>query len=459
MIRIVEDDYIDFLFDYFNKELPFIKIVYPFKNPGLNMSISNFYNNKYLVSIRNIIPFTALMDQHKITPGISKNKKYNNLSENLKKIFNKNNFDKYTIFTWNNYESTIFFVCDLDIKNLKLIVDKSIKPSYFLKSFYSFPVPKKLKNLQNWQHFYPLEDFRIFFTNDKCYIYDSFVNQIHTVNLDKNKNKLVIKKRFEHICVNRFNNLESNNNKINKDYHKVYEKNWTLYKIIEENKKEKILKFIRDFEEDGLYGIEYYPEYNQNKYLCEKGFCKNIKLLSYNLNSIPINKNCDMCRFSIGSPAIEYKNDNYIGLGHIKLSFKNIIKNKNITNETRKDFNDYFYNKAKEIHFMLKKKYGKFYKPHTTYIYAFYIFIFNDKEKVFKMSDIFLPLPEYEYKFSLTFPMSIISEKDDFILSAGYGDFTNMLIKIEKDNLLDMVKYNISDKNFNVKNLKFKFVK
>ncbi len=467
MIRIVEDDYMDFLYDYFNKQPPYIKIVYPFKNPGFNMSISNFYNNKFLVSIRNVIPFVSLLEK-KLNPGQTKIKNFNNLNNENKNLFNESNFDNYSVWTSNNYESTIFFVCYLDLINLKLKVDKNIKPFYFLKSFYSFPLPKELKKIQDWQHYYPLEDFRIFFYNNRCYIYDSFVNQIRTIGLYKNK--IFVKKKIENICVYNFNNNYVNKNiiskKDNSDYHKIYEKNWTLYKIVYENKKEKILKFLCDFGIDGLYGIDYYSKFNELKNIYNKGLCKHIKLLSYKKNSIPINKTC---RFSIGSPAINIQNNNYLGLGHIKISFKKIKlennkkKNNNELNKSDElkieEINNFFYNKAKFIHKQLKKKYGSSYKSHYNYIYAFYIFIYNDVNNTFKISDFYFPLPEYKFKFSLTFPMSIINIKNNYILSAGYGDYTNILMKINKNDLQKMIKYDISEDNFDVTKIEYKFVK
>ncbi len=452
MIKIIEDDYMDYLYEYFNTGYYRDDLIYPFKNnPGFNMSIGKFYNNKYLVSIRIVIPFSALLYKKDIKPGIpAKDPKIKYEHKVFKELFTDNNYSDVTVWDWNNsYQSTIFFVCDLNIDTLILKVDRRIEPVAVYQAKYSFPIPKNMsKGLFNTQHFFYQDDFRIFFANNICYLYDAYINQIQVMKLINNK--LVLEVKYDHICNRRY----TNNNIIEEgDYKKTYEKNWSLYSIIKEGKEEKVFKFIHDFEENGVYGVNYYPQ-NQK--------CEKILLVPFKKNSIPVNHNSNYCRFSIGSTMLDLGDNKYLGVGHTKIRFKKqpqqdlkTSNNKELMNKIN-EFDNYFHEKAKKMHLQFKKKF-KEYKPHRMYIYGFYFFIYNENDKTFKISDIFLPLPDYKYKFLLTFPMSVIRVKNDILISAGYGDYTNLLIKMPEKDIMNYIRYDIQ--NMDVKDLQYIFVK
>ncbi len=489
-IRIVEEDYIHFLFDFFDTDFLKNKLIYPYKTPGFNMSFSKFYNNKYIFAIRIVIPFSTLLTYNKnkhinnnpIIQGITPRKApENNI---FKETFNNNNYSHTTIWDWfNTYESTIFFVGDFDIENLKINFDRKIEPFVLYRSHYFFPIEEKFnKKIRPSQHYYPQEDFRLFFENNICYTFDSYVNQIKIITFENNI--LNIETKYDHVCNYRFtkNNLIKKN-----EFKKIFEKNWSLYNIIYEdnikqirsysvnsikkkekikikqkiiniqnqtnNKIEKCFQFIHDFSIDGLYGVDYYPSSQK---------CYKKLLVSYPKNKIPLNLNNDYCRFSIGSTTTKYEENKYIGVGHVKVNIKRIKEdklkkfNRNNLKQIQSIYNEHFFNISKKIHKELKEKYGKIYRPHHQYIYGIYYFIYDSKNQKFIMSDIFLPLPEYKYVFSLSFPMSIIEDKNYYIISSGYGDYTNILIRYEKDELIELIKYDISE--FDPLELKFNYL-
>ena len=48
------------------------------------------------------------------------------------------------------------------------------------------------KGLFNTQHFFYQDDFRLFFSNNICYVYDAYINQIQIMKLNKNKLELIV---------------------------------------------------------------------------------------------------------------------------------------------------------------------------------------------------------------------------------------------------------------------------
>jgi hypothetical protein len=61
------------------------------------------------------------------------------------------------------------------------------------------------------------------------------------------------------------------------NYEKIFEKNWSLYKVISKNRKDSEFKFIHDYEADGLYGVSYFPQKNN---------CKKMRLIKYANNTL-----------------------------------------------------------------------------------------------------------------------------------------------------------------------------
>lgn len=425
-IRIVSNDYIHFFKNYLENNL-----AYPFDNPCFNMSFCKFYNHQYLFCVRNVIPYKQLIKKEKLYPGISE------YFLKMSKYHIENNLSNMYIWDWvNYYESNIFFVGNINEKSLKIEVNKNITPYVLISPSYSYKIPPYLENkLISKQHIITMEDFRLFFSNNIAYVYDSNINTIHQIVM--NNNMLFLKKLHIGICeINIKNNgtLLKNNN----EYSKIFEKNWSLYSV--KKKKEEIeFKFIHDFEENGLYGVNYY-----------KKKCKKEKLIHYPKFTFPINSS--FVRFSLTSPCISYKENIYMGIGHIKINFN--IQNNNKNNMNEKDV--YFIKMALEIHKKMRFLYKKNYRPHKKYIYMNYLFEYNSVNKTFYISDLLLPIPKYDYYFSLSYLMSIHKINDHFILSGGLGDYVNIMIKMTENEWKQKIKYNIS--NMNVTSLQYMII-
>ena len=167
---------------------------------------------------------------------------------------------------------------------------------------------------------------------------------------------------------------------------------------------------------------------------------------------------------SFGTPFIRIKNNIYLGVGHIKIpNDYRLYKYKDNSNIA---------NFRKNIHENFENKYGKYYVPHygsaafeddpcAGYMYLMYFITYiendiNDPSKnKFLISDSYLPLnlqspTEYEkYKFTLLFPMGILHENNEIIISGGYGDFDAALFKIETKEFEKLCRHDMSDLNMN----------
>jgi hypothetical protein len=425
-IRIVSNDYINFFKNYLENNLS-----YPFDNLCFNMSFCKFYNNEYLFCVRNVIPYKQLIKKEKLYPGISE------YFLKMSKYHIENNLSNMFIWNWvNYYETNIFFVGNINDKTLKIEVNKNIKPYVLISPSYSYKIPQYLENkLISKQHIITMEDFRLFFYNNIAYVYDSNINTIHQIIMYNNM--LFLKKLYMGICEIKLKNngtlIKSN------EYTKIFEKNWSLYNVEKNIDKQDIeFKFIHDFEEDGLYGVNYYPI---------KKKCKKEKLINYPKYTFPINSL--FVRFSLTSPCINNKNI-YMGLGHIKINF-------NIQNTNKIEKVDlHFVKMALEINKKMRLKYNKQYRPHKKYIYMNFLFEYDSLNKKFMMSDFLLPIPKYDYYFSLSYLMSINKINNNIILSGGLGDYVNIMIKMTENEWKQKIKYNIS--NFNITNLKYMII-
>lgn len=416
-IKVVSDDYIDFFKNQITDNL-----AYPIDNKCFNMSFSKFYNNQYLFCVRNIITYKQLIKKEALYPGISQ------FFIDKSNKFIEDNFSDLFIWTWRNYyEVSIFFAGDINIKTLKIIPNEDIKPYVLISPTFSFKLPKYLNNkLIDRFHIMDLGDFRLFFYNNILYIYDAKINIIYQMLLIGKK--LILKKLYLTICELEFKNNGSPINNLNK-YTKISEKNWSLYNVVRNYQEGDIeFKFIHDFEEDGLYGVSYYPKLNK---------CKKVKLVNYPKNTFPIDNS--IIRFSLSSPCIKLQNNVYIGIGHIKIKFVDEINN--ITNSIDK----HFYDMANEVHTKMRKKFKIKYRPHRIYVYMNFLFKYNNYDKTFYISDFFLPVPKYDYYFSLSFLMAISKVDNTFILAGGLGDYCNIMISMDEKDVLSKIKYNISN--------------
>jgi hypothetical protein len=416
-IRIVDSNYTDF-FENIIKN----KIIYPKKNPCFNLSFSKYYNNQYLFCVRNVILYDQLIKNINLYPGIRKYSKNNESN-----MHNNNDLSNIFIWEWKNYYQTyIFFVGDLNIKTLEIKINKDIMPYTLISPMYTYKVPDYLNKLRPNTHAVPMEDFRLYFHNNIMYIYDSLINTISIMALYKNK--LILNKRYTGICEMKYivkTDVKTEN------YEKVFEKNWSLYDVKKKNKDDIEFKFIHDYEIDGLYGVSYFTKNNN---------CKKKLLVSYSKNTFPINSK--FIRFSVGTTCIDIKENLYLGIGHIKIKY-NYLKSE--INDINTNIEKHYINIARKINVHLKKKYGKIYRPHRWIIYMGYFFLYDKKNNKFHISDLFLPLPDYKYIFSLSFPMSLQKINKNIVISSGLGDYTNILYSMDEKNILNKTIHDINN--------------
>lgn len=429
-IRIVEKDYIDYIYNYFNGN-----IQYPIKNNGFNLSFCKF-KNQYIFVFRNVFPLKNILLKKDLIPGISSkflDKIKNNFTINI-----NTNLSEDFIWDWSNfYESNILFVGTIN-DELKININKNINPYSIVNPKYNIKYFKKNK-LEYFPARIPSEDYRLYNFNNRIYLIDSATNTIKQIIIENNKIKIFTK--YDDIC--NFSIAKKINDNTNQ-YYKIFEKNWSLYNVNFDKNKEVLFSFLHDFTIDGIEGIQYNPQTQK---------CFKSLLVPYKKETFPINKKI---RFSFGSTCIYIKYENkkgYLGMGHLK---NEIIDKKEIKNLTESE--KYYYNMFINNNNTYKKIFKNKYKVHPSRQYYAFFFLYDDINKKFYISDPWLPIPYYNYFFSLVFPMSVVRDKDDVLLSMGYGDYTNIILKYSIKNIVNELKYNISEPDFNITKLKLKII-
>lgn len=437
---------------------------YPLDSPGFNMSFIK-YNNKYIFVIRNVIPIKNLIEKKELKPGISK--LHVKFIQNMKNFNVRNSdFSDYFFWDWQNfYNNTTIFAGKIDDK-LNIIVDKNIKP-------YSFENPRTCLNYkENGKISCSLflrnqEDFRIYTYRKRIYLIDSMVNDIYQIILKNNEFKIF--KKFRNICTpiinldkfglnysNLSNNIVLKNlpKEVNNDiYLKFFEKNWSLFSVKFENNKESLFSFFHDFGENGIEAVDYNPITKR---------CKKRIIVKYSPNTFPLDRN--IVRFSFGSTTTFFKSktrNGFLGVGHVKIRAEErkseAFVPKEHNNSQKNKIGDYFSNIYFTIHKFYKKIFKEKYKPHPLSQYTFFFFLYDNNSKKFYISDLFLPIIKYKYYFTLVFAMSIItSAKDEYIVSMGYGDFTNILLKFSTNEIESSLKYDVE--NLDVTKLKLELL-
>jgi hypothetical protein len=429
--RVVDSDYTDFFKKYIDHNL-----VYPINNPCFNMAFSKFYNDQYIFSVRNIITYKQLINDINLYPG------FIYYTNNEKNVHNNNNLSNLFYWEWiNYYESTIFFVGNIDSINLKIKPNINIKPYYLLSPIYEYKLPISIKNNYRFGPKIKLEDFRLYFQNNTLYSYNSSINIIYTIELYNNR--LILNKKYNGICEKIYDNINLKNDIDNLIYYKKFEKNWSLYNVKKFDKLDNEFKFIHDYEIDGLYGVSYFPQTN---------FCKKYKLIKYNNNTFPIDSK--FLRFSLGSTCINLNKNKYLGIGHVKVKYNNLKIEKN---EIKLDIEKHYINLCLNIHKKFKHIFGKNYRSHRWLMYMMYFFIYDEKNKTFIISDLFMPIPEYKFQFTISFAYSIQKVNNRYIIGSGLGDYTSMLYSFDLEEILNITKYNIND--INLKDLNIFFIK
>ena len=413
----IPETYIDYLFDFFKGG-----IEYPIKNNGFNLSFVRL-KNEYIFIFRNVFPIKNIIEKKILIPGLSK-KKFEFIKDHMN--VSQSQISDDFIWDWLNfYESYILFTGNID-KKLNIIPNKKINPYAIINPRY------QLKHVKNNENIYlpmriPSEDYRLYNFNNKIFMIDSTMNKISQVYIQNNKINVFVK--YDDICNIKISlNIKYPNN--NNNYLKIFEKNWSLYNVIIQNNKEQLFLFFHDFGINGIETVEYNP-------ITKK--CKKKIIIKYNKNTFPVNNK--FLRFSFGSSCIKIKNG-YVGVGH----FKNELYNKKMIDE-KSIYDNYFYEIFKVLNTNLKNMFKNKYKLHFSRQYYLFFFLYDNINNKFYISDFYLPITNYKYIFSLFFPISINKINNDIIISGGYGDYANMLIKMPVEKMLKSINHDVTNIN------------
>lgn len=425
MIINISEEYVNYLYNFFKGEIEM-----PFKNNGFNMGFTK-YKDSYIFVIRNVYPIKNIIEKKELIPGIS-NKRFTSITNKSLNI-NNSQLSEYFIWNWRDfYETSIIFTGKID-DNLNVIIDKNIDPHCLINPRYNLEYIKNKNNINNQKYSYfparmSLGDFRIYNFNGKIYLIDSTINNIYQVFIKNNKICIFVK--YTGICnikISKHVTYDNNNN----NYTKIFEKNWSLYNVVIDDNNEKLFSFFHDFSKNGIEAIDYNPITKR---------CKKRIIIKYDENRIPYDNK--FIRFSFGSSCIKinsYNKNGYIGVGH----FKNEFNNKKLTNSN--DYEKYYYDLYKFLNNNLYKIFKDKYKPHFSRQYYLFFYMYDYLNNKFYISDFYLPIHSYKYIFSLYFPISIVKLNDDAIISGGYGDYTNILIKMSLSEILNTLKYDITE--------------
>jgi len=429
-IVCLREDYVDYLYE--NLE----KIHYPFKNSGFNLSFASIDNKRELYSIRLVITLKSLFNKNdnkgnRYVPGINPGNK--TILKN--DFYAESDFSEKFIWSWKNfYEVCILFVGSLQ-KNGHIKINRSIKPKSLMYPYYIYNLPKIFSNsIPPSFRLMRREDFRVYKIKKKLFIMDSAINTLSEVKVENNNiildsNKL---SKYKGICEYDEEKIAENKKKGEEKYYKIFEKNWSLYKFQFENKIPTFY-FLHDYSDQGIEIVKY------NKHGCKKEL-----LIKYKGDEIP-HKNDGFVRFSFGS-TIAYHKGYYYGVGHTKYFVK---KNKDEIDEKFYRLKDF----TTILHKNLRKIFKSKYKVHPNKMYAYYFFRYHPNKKEFLISDSFIPIYECnEYIFSLCFPMSIVNKYNNFYISMGYGDYTNIMASYTIDELDNTLIHNVA--NFDLSNYK-----
>ncbi|BAO49575.1 hypothetical protein [Alphaentomopoxvirus acuprea] len=354
--------------------------IVPPTNSGFNFSFCNIKNNQYLCCVRYRTDIRVLFGKTLI-PG---------------------NYKKGKHFVWGRWndprfiDATCIFVSFWIDNNL--IVDESIHPTFI----WSQPICKPPRCLIKTMPL--LSDFRIFKNENKLFIIDGNVTSIREIQIKQNFISLNTGLYFNCLC--------------DDDDNYCYDKNWSYVTNIDNN-------FI-------------FLNWIINGYVLETRIinsktCITNKIIklggNYIIDGLGDSKSP---MFSFGTSCIKIKNNLFIGAGHIKII---------LTGNYDIDSNIYKFRKLIYAKFINNKKYIQ----HNSYIYCMYFFKYDMNKNTLHISNCYLPIiKSTNYFFSIFFPMSIIKDNTNFIVTGGYGDYYSIAIIFNYKYILKQIKHNVS---------------
>jgi predicted GH43/DUF377 family glycosyl hydrolase len=118
--------------------------------------------------------------------------------------------------------------------------------------------------------------------------------------------------------------------------------------------------------------------------------------------------------FSLSTPPIKFNNNN-LAVGHVKIEYKKIYPN------------TFFNNFMKTLDFKNIKKHGK-------YIYFMFLFEYDDKYNILRMSNFFVPtINNNHLPYYLVFPVGLVEYNNNYLISYGEGDTKCKILTLSKE--------------------------
>lgn len=409
----VGDSYHNFL----EKNLP--QYVYIKGQDGFNMSALSINDKEELYCFRMIGRLPAYFGEE-IIPGNYSETTIPKILQYVRSI-GKN-------FFWNHWmdrgtnDATIFFVGSF--VDGKIIINNNILPKYFqnVPVYQNKPITKNTCPT-NSSSLLSLGDIRLFRSGKKIFYYDGNVSMIQEILITDNEIILTGKNLYIQTFLCNINEPDY--------YYKIYDKNWSFVEFDIINKQ---FLFLYWFEEEGVSMIYVNNKFNSG---CVKKTIvkyKKDKILGLGSTTLPL--------FSFGSTTIKLKSQqfsqDFIGVGHIK-----IIKNFKFDEASKINL---FRNKLSS---QLINKFGDNYIEHNSYFYLMFFFrlLKNEKGKyAMLISDSYLPInldENNKYKFSIIFPMSIFFKNNLLNITAGEGDYYNIILSFDPQFVKNLCKHNV----------------
>ncbi len=342
-------------------------------------------------------------------------------------------------------DNTVFFVGHY--KDGKIHINKKIKPYVIFNKIAE-------ENEPHNKNKYMYNDVRLCNAHGTIYCYDGRITSIYQIRViddniyipttwDEIDNEPIYKKMsFYHkdnIC----------SVKGSGKYFKSFDKNWSLVDVVGDGD-DRVIEFLNWYRDEYVTNILY-----------DGKSCVENKIIEMKKDLIKGIGDDDFPLFSFGTPfyKLENKNDNIvydgIAVGHTKI--RTII-----------EYNNPNINKFLDDMYDALLPYGKKYIEHFNFLYLCYFIrlqkIKNNDNVEYKMhiSDSYLFLNknkkyEDQYKFSIFFPMGIIVENDNVLVSAGEGDYYNCMLEFDLDSVLENTKHDVE--YFDKSKYEFKLVK
>jgi hypothetical protein len=195
--------------------------------------------------------------------------------------------------------------------------------------------------------------------------------------------------------------------------------------------------------------------------MCENKECKLIINNEFLIGKNNKDSNRDSHGFSFGTHFIDLGNNNFIGVGHIKLPARNSYtyamnresKGRKVQNKLYEFMNSLFGYNFKQNHSAIPGCING-------YSYFSYFILYNKNINTFHISDFFLTADMNDkYHFSLLFTIGIMDFNEEYVyITSGEGDYYNSIMKFNKNDIVRWCKYNALERDFNINNINYSVI-